>query len=310
MQDVRIRLQKITQARETAHLALLIYYDWDNISLKTNERNLMKLALKHSLIANIIFFVLSGVTFAQNKDCTGDTICELGERGYHVLPPDGWDGTSPLPVLMHFHGWGRQGPVSINHKQIGNATRKAGVLLIAPNGLGKSWDFWRPGSRDTSFANAVLDDVAKRFPIDRKNLMVSGYSWGSSMAWRFACEAGNEVGILLGISGTFYDQTENCKTGPVEVRHVHGLKDTVMDFPFGPQGEKTGPVRLWKRINGCHVEPDEVSTWETSQKYERYQWKTCASGKSVTLDVHGGGHWIAKGWLQQQLTELLSDKAS
>lgn len=270
----------------------------------------MKFALNRSLIASIILFAVSGVTFAQDNKCIGDTICELGERGYHVLPPDGWDGTSALPVLMHFHGWGRQGPVAINHKEVGSATRKAGVLLIAPNGLGKSWDFWRPGSRDTSFAKAVLDDVEKRFPIDRKNLMVSGYSWGSSMAWRFACEAGNEVGILLGISGTFYDQTENCETGPVEVRHVHGLKDTVMDFPFGPQGEKTGPVRLWKRMNGCQAEPDQISNWETSQKYERYHWKTCDSGKSVTLDVHGGGHWIAKGWLEKQLTELLSDKAS
>lgn len=310
MQDVRIRLQNTTQAREGAHLALLISVDWDNIPLKTNERNQMKPAFNRSLIGSIIFFALSSVTFAQNSDCTGDMICKLGERGYHVLPPDGWDGSSPLPVLMHFHGWGRQGPVAINHEQIGNATRKAGVLLVAPNGLGKSWDFWRPGSRDTSFAKAVLDDVAKRYPIERKNLMVSGYSWGSSMAWRFACEAGNEVDILLGISGTFYDQTEHCETGPVEVRHVHGLKDTVMDFPFGPQGEKTGAVRLWKRINGCETEPDDISNWETSQKYERYKWETCSSGKSVTLDVHGGGHWIAKGWLQQQLTELLSDKAS
>lgn len=270
----------------------------------------MKAAIRSGILFSAFLMAFTGLATAQEQDCVGDTICELGERGYHVLPPDGWDGTSTLPVLMHFHGWGRQGPVSINHKHIGSATRNAGVLLIAPNGLGKSWDFWRPGSRDTEFAKAVLDDVAKRFPIDRKNLMISGYSWGSSMAWRFACEAGNEVGVLLGISGTFYDQTETCETGPVEVRHVHGLKDTVMDFPFGPEGEKTGPVRLWKRINGCDRNADQTLSWETTQKYERYQWKTCSSGKSVTLDVHGGGHWIAKGWLEQQLKELLKNESS
>lgn len=270
----------------------------------------MQPTFKLNLLASIFYFILSGVGQAQNNNCTGDTICEIGERGYHALPPDGWDGTSTLPVLIHFHGWGRQGPVAINHKQIGSATSKSGVLLIAPNGLGKSWDFWKAGSRDTIFAKAVLDDVAKRFPIDRKNLMVSGYSWGSSMAWRFACEAGDEVGVLLGISGTFYDQTENCETGAVEVRHVHGLKDTVMDFPYGANGEKTGPVRLWRRINGCNDKADQNANWETEQKFERYQWKTCSSGKSVTLDVHDGGHWIAKGWLEQQLKELLANKAS
>lgn len=270
----------------------------------------MKITVKSSLTSLVFVIGLSGFTFAQNNDCIGDTLCPLGERSYHVLPPDGWDGSSTLPVLIHFHGWGRQGPVSINHKQIGSATRSSGVLLIAPNGLGKSWDFWKPGSRDTDFAKTVLDDVAARFPIDRENLMVSGYSWGSSMAWRFACEAGNEVGILLGISGTFYDQTETCETGPVAVRHVHGLKDTVMDFPFGAKGEKTGPVRLWKRINGCNKAADKITKWETSQQFERFQWITCSSGKSVTLDVHGGGHWIAKGWLKQQLKELLTNDAS
>ncbi len=183
-------------------------------------------------------------------------------------------------------------------------------MLIAPNGLGKSWDFWRPGSRDTGFAKAVLDDVEKRFPIDRSSLMVSGYSWGSSMAWRFACEAGDEVGVLLGISGTLYDQTEECVTGPVEVRHVHGLKDTVMDFPYGPTGEETGPIRLWQRTNICPDNTMVKSNWKTSQAFTRYQWENCVSGKNITLDVHGGGHWIAKGWLEQLLKELLGDKPS
>ncbi len=244
---------------------------------------------------------------AQATECVGNTPCPIGDRSYHVLPPDNWDGVTPLPILVHFHGWGRQGPVPVNHKHIGQETRKRNVLLVAPNGLGKSWDFWRPGSRDTGFTQAVLDDVEKRFPVDRSKLFVSGYSWGSSMAWRFSCEAGNQVTVLLGISGTFYDQSENCETGPVEVRHVHGLKDTVMDFPYGPNGEETGPIRLWQRINGCGITPVEKSNWESSQKYTHYEWTNCTSGKTVQLDVHGGGHWIARGWLAKQLDELLAE---
>ena len=269
---------------------------------------------RHFTIATAAALFLSTYWITQTNEasanCVGNTPCTLGDRSYHVLPPDNWDGKSPLPVLLHFHGWGRQGPVPVNHKSIGGATRKNGVLLIAPNGLGKSWDFWRPGSRDTGFAKAVIDDVEKRFPIDRDQMFISGYSWGSSMAWRFACEAGEDVTILLGISGTFYDQSEECATGPVEIRHVHGLKDTVMDYPYGPNGEETGPVRLWQRINGCKTDADRVSNWETSQKFKRYEWENCGSGKSVTLDVHGGGHWIAKGWLEQQFKEIFSGKSS
>ena len=268
--------------------------------------------LKASILTGLVIFTFLGTTSppinkAQAQDCIGSTPCPVGDRSYHVLPPDKWDGVTPLPILIHFHGWGRQGTVPLNHKHIGQETRKRNVLLIAPNGLGKSWDFWRPGSRDTHFTKTILNDVEKRYPVDRSKLFVSGYSWGSSMAWRFSCEAGDQVAVLLGISGTFYDQSENCDTGPVEVRHVHGLKDTVMDFPFGPNGEETGPVRMWQRINGCRPEPGEVSKWQTSQTYTRYQWHECSSGKTVLLDVHKGGHWIARGWLARQLDELLSD---
>jgi len=272
--------------------------------------------MKSTILSSLTLFAaftFSAPASAQTADqlrCTDNTVCELGDRGYHIRIPEGWDGNSTLPVLLHFHGWGRQGPVPVNHKYIGSATSNAGVLLIAPNGLGKSWDFWKAGSRDTAFTNAVLDDVAKRFPIDRENLMLSGYSWGSSMAWRYACEAGENVKILLGISGTLYNQDEQCTAGPVEVRHVHGLKDTVMDFPFGPNGEETGPVRLWQRENGCTLKAERTSNWETSQKYTRYEWDNCSTGKTIKLDVHGGGHWIAKGWLAEQLKQILSDKSS
>lgn len=278
------------------------------MNLKRKLESHLRGAFTKSLFVLTSMFFLGASAPSADETCIGNTPCQLGDRSYHVLPPDDWDGTSKLPVLVHFHGWGRQGPVPVNHEHIGGATRKAGVLLVAPNGLGKSWDFWRPGSRDTEFAKAILNDVEKKYPIDRSKLYISGYSWGSSMAWRFSCEAGNHVTVLLGISGTLYDQSESCQTGPVEVRHVHGLKDTVMDFPFGPNGEETGPVRLWKRINECDKAPDLERNWSTSQTFKHYAWKDCKTGKNITLDVHPGGHWIAKGWLAKQLQELQQPK--
>ena len=258
-----------------------------------------------AFLAALTFIGIANVSTANASDCTGNTPCPIGDRSYHVLPPDNWDGKSELPALLYFHGWGRQGPVPVNHKHIGAATRNNGVLLIAPNGLGKSWGFWQAGSRDTDFAKAVLNDVSKHYPIDQSRIMVSGYSWGASMAWRFACEAGDQVSTLLSISGTLYDQNETCSTGPVDVRHVHGLKDTVMDFPFGPNGEETGPVWLWLNTNGCGKTPDNTSNWKTEQAFTHFDWGPCKSGKSVTLDIHKGGHWIAKGWLSRQLKDIV-----
>jgi len=241
---------------------------------------------------------------AAQEDCVDQIPCFLGERSYHVKVPDGWDGITPMPVMLHFHGWGRQGTLIVKHGRISGATRTRGVLLLAPNGLGKSWDFWNPGSPDTDFAAAIIEDAASRYPIDRSQIFVSGYSWGSAMAWRYACENGDEVRALLAVSGTL-DQRETCETMPAEVRHTHGLRDTVLDYPFGPGGDELYPVALWRRTFDC-AEPSATDSYSTTEQdhFSRTIWEGCATGK-VVLDQHPRGHFIPRGWFARQLDELL-----
>ncbi|MEP3346859.1 MAG: polyhydroxybutyrate depolymerase [Litoreibacter sp.] len=249
--------------------------------------------------------MLATSTQAQSAaPCEAEVPCQIGDRSYHVLPPDNWDGTTPLPVLLHFHGWGRQGTLIVKHSRIAGATRPRGVLLLAPNGDGRTWDFWNEGSPDTDFAAAVIEDAAKNYPIDRDNIMVSGYSYGSAMAWRYACENGDGVRALLAVSGTI-NQNESCETAPNEVRHVHGTRDTVMDFPFGPGGDTNHPVSLWRERLGCSV-PTGTESYSTTEKdhFERVIWEGCATG-NVVLDVHSRGHFIPKGWFARQLDDLL-----
>lgn len=252
-----------------------------------------------------LLFLLLAVTPAVAQDCHGLDECALGDRGYHVLEPDGWDGETPLPVLLHFHGWKRQGETIVRHDRIASATRKRGVLLVAPDGLNRSWDFWAPGSRDTPFAAAVMDEVSKRYPIDETRVYVSGYSWGSNMAWRYVCENGEGVAALLAISGVL-DQNEECQTQPDQVRQVYGLKDTVLDYPHGPDGDETYPVQLWRDLYGCGA-GEQTATWNVTERdtFTRWEWQDCADGGPVTFDIHAGGHWIPRGWIARQLDELM-----
>ena len=241
----------------------------------------------------------------QADACVDAIPCQLDGRSYHVKVPDDWDGVTPMPVMLHFHGWARQGTLIVKHGRISGATRERGVLLLAPNGLGKTWDFWGPGSHDTEFAAAVIEDAAKRYPIDRSQLFVSGYSYGSAMAWRYACENGTEVRALLAVSGTL-NQGEECDTTPQEVRHVHGLRDTVLDYPFGPDGDELYPTSLWRRELGC-ADPSGTATYSTTDKdhFSRTIWANCETGK-VIFDQHPRGHFIPKGWFAKQLDELLA----
>ena len=254
-----------------------------------------------AVLLSFALLVLPLVASAQ--DCHGDTACDLGERSYHIRLPDDWDGETALPVLLHFHGWGRQGDLIVKHQRISGHTRRRGVLLVAPNGLGRTWDFWRPGGRDVPFARDVLADVARRLPIDPARIYVSGYSYGAAMAWRFACEDGEGVAALLAISGGL-PQTEECAEAPAEVRQVYGFADTVMRFPYGPGGDVTHPVALWRDRFGCGA-GQHPGDWQAVSWLwlDRHVWD-CDGGR-VVLDLHSGGHFIPHGWIGWQLDQLM-----
>lgn len=229
--------------------------------------------------------------------------CSLGGRSYHVQEPDGWDGVTPLPVLLHFHGRWRTGAHSQRSKRVGAAARRRNVLLVTPNGRRKTWKYASANSRDVGFADRVMQDVAQRYPVDQDQIFVSGYSVGAAMAWRYACNRGNDVTALLAVAGTL-DQDETCPEAPAEVRHVHGLDDDVIDFPLGPGGDTTYPVALWREAMGCGVgEPQ--GDWQTKSwlVLMRTGWE-CDAGL-VKLDLHPGGHMIPHGWIGRQLDELL-----
>ena len=247
----------------------------------------------------IILAALLCLSPVSAHSCGDGVSCGLGERSYQAKTPAGWDGTSALPVLLHFHGWGRTGTNVIRNKRIADATDANGVLLLAPDGLGKSWSFWNDNPRDIDFAEAVLADAAARWPIDPARVYISGFSYGSAMAWAMACDSGDRYAGFLGIAGTLSGiGRRECRTGPFSLRQVHGRKDNVMRPPWGNNGD------AWKKalsLAGCGV-----SMAAQVGPYERRTWADCAEGRSVQLDIHKGGHWIPKGWLDAQLRDLLA----
>ena len=256
--------------------------------------------LRFLLIALILMFASPA-----HAACDDGGICQVGERSYRAKLPESWDGVSPLPVLLYFHGWGRQGLNVVRNARIAEAASDAGVLLLAPDGLGKSWDFWDGESRDVPFVGQVLADAASRWPIDRRRVIVSGFSYGAAMAWRLACAEGSAYAGFLPIAGTLWRQESlDCAGGPVRVVQVHGLKDTVMDMPTGPDADHGDAVALWRRVNG--TAPAPVRRYDHA-RYTCRDWEGGAA--PVTLCTHPGGHWIPKDWLAWALPKMLPEGA-
>jgi polyhydroxybutyrate depolymerase len=70
---------------------------------------------------------------------------------------------------LYFHGWQQSAADVMRDQALVDVFSEIGVLLVALNGLGKTWTF--PGSPsqardDVAFSLAVLEDVKRRFPVD------------------------------------------------------------------------------------------------------------------------------------------------
>ena len=183
-----------------------------------------------------------------------------------------------------------------------------GVLLILPDGLDGSWSVTggpRQSRDEYGFVHAVLQDVEKRLPLDKTRLAASGFSLGASMVWDLACYRGNYFVGYLPFSGSFWvPLPPRCPSGPVVMRHVHGVNDHTMPLVGRPiakiyrQGDVMSGFSLWQKTNQCQLLPEHI-TKEAELTCLHYDH--CSSHKALELCLHDGEHemkgeWLGAGW--------------
>lgn len=263
----------------------------------------------HVTVLLFAMVLLPGLGLQQAHACTDP--CEIdGPNGgtYLVLEPEGWDGVSKLPVLVWFHGWQRTGSVVLKNKRVGGVTRQNGVLLVAPNGVSKSWSMpvWSDEPRDDiAFTRNLLADVKKRWPVDEERIWISGFSLGGSMAWYVACEMGSEVSAFFPVSGVFWrPHPETCSDPARHLTHVHGTSDTVMPLDgrkFGGgfnQGNVFQSTSVLRTAQGFNDEPDQQVI---DGDRECDIWKDQNADRSLELCLHPKGHFIPKDWVARSI---------
>ncbi|MBY0613688.1 MAG: polyhydroxybutyrate depolymerase [Beijerinckiaceae bacterium] len=249
--------------------------------------------------------VLTLAPGAGRQDCGSVVRCKVASGEYLVRPPRGWNGRSPLPTLMFFHGYQESAESVMEDRFFRDFADKNGILLVAPHGEGRTWSY--PGSpghyRDEfAFVRAVLDDVTKRYPIETKRLWASGFSQGGSMVWYLACEMGDRFRAFAPVSGAFWlPQPTSCKGGPVDLRHVHGTNDDTVPMTGRAiglryrQGDVLEGFRTLRALDGCPATPDTVAM-EDGLRCE--SWISCSSGKQLKLCLHPGGHAMEASYLE------------
>lgn len=246
------------------------------------------------------------------RACGPDTPCTVDGGEYYARVPDGWDGHSPLSAVLFLHGYSSSAQAILRDVGLGEALSREGVLLILPQGIAdgrgvRSWSLPIAPSRgrdDFAFNGRVVDDAEKRWPIDRKRLIASGFSVGGSMTWYIACRMPGQFAAFAPVAGAFWvPEPEDCAGGPVSLRHVHGLSDETVPMKGRilrggamRQGDVMHGMATWRRIDGCPETPSS-ETKDGLLTCQTWSSRVCSSGRELMLCLHPGDHEVEAQWV-------------
>jgi len=241
------------------------------------------------------------------EGCLAPAPCPVENGDYIVAPPPAWDGHSPLPAILFFHGAFNTARDTFDNSGLPQAAAQAGALLILADGANKNWSF--PGKMsgprdDFKYVNDVLDDAERRFPVDKANILASGFSVGGSMTWSLACLQASRFRAFAAIAGAYWDPLpQSCPAGPVSLRHVHGTADKTVPMKgrslrggLYHQGDVEESLRLVRARDGCVDEPDLLDE-EDGLECRTWSAKHCASHREVKICLHPNDHMLQAQWV-------------
>ena len=218
--------------------------------------------------AQIIRLTLAGLCLAaltapQALACGPDSDCPLGDRSYRIALPEGQDSGPPSGAIIFVHGYRGKAEGVMRNKALTGLASELGVVFVAAQAAGPDWnlpglpsDDVLPGVDELAYFDALLADLARRFGIEPKRIMVTGFSSGGMMVWHLACHRGDAFAGLAPMSGTFWEPIPDaCPVTDFSLIHYHGREDPVVPLHGRPikdarQGDVPEAMDLVVRAGG------------------------------------------------------------
>jgi polyhydroxybutyrate depolymerase len=222
------------------------------------------------------------------------------------------------PLLIMFHGGGGDGPMA----RLGTGgvydqlADRDGFLVVYPYGIAMSWNTCRKAQSnaarrwevdDLGFVEAIIEQSARSYGIDRKRVFATGHSNGGQISYRLMLERPDLVAGVAAVSSNLpAEGNMDCvpKNVPTPVMTINGTADPVALYNGGQRsGGTNGPSRstdatmeYFTKLNGQDGEPDVTRlphvrdndpTW-----VERTAWTQPGKPPVILYTIHGGGHVV------------------
>lgn len=173
---------------------------------------------------------------------------------YAVSVPRGYHG-EPVPLILALHFGGD--PEGAGHAMLQILIQPAlgdlGALIVAPDSVGGGWST----AANEQAVNALLAAVEKRYAIDAKRVIVTGFSMGGRGTWDWADKYPDRFRAAIPIAGT---PPASGASWRLPVFAVHSRDDKVQ--PIGPTERRIAELKT-RGINAQIVVLNGIEHFET-----------------------------------------------
>ncbi len=255
-----------------------------------------------------------GATPAAAPGTTNLTMQSGGlERQYLLTVPEGYDGTTPLPLVFALHALMEPHTLPASLAGFDAMAEDYDFVAVSPAGLTDPQPYWIAApadpNRDLDYINDLLDRLEADLCLDTTKVFSTGLSNGGQLSSLLACQMSDRITAVAPVAGVELSDPGLCGE-PVPVMAFHGDADFVVPYDGGgldaaaiadqnfwhgdiPPGvpEHHGvdsAMANWAELNGCDPEPVEENI---SDEVVRREWQGCEAD-TVLYVVLGGGHTL------------------
>jgi len=219
---------------------------------------------------NFLFVIFLFATIYSNAQQTlNESMLHDGvTREYIVYVPAVYNGSSSVPLLFNFHGYGMSANNQMSYGNMRAVADTAGFILVYPQGTlfwgSPHWNVgsWTLGSTadDIGFTEAMIDTLAANYNIDLNRVYSCGYSNGGYFSFELACQLSAKIAAIGSVGGTMSTETYNsCNPShPTPVVTIHGTDDATVSYSGGKpeNSESLSDVNTyWANYNNTIVSP-------------------------------------------------------
>lgn len=240
----------------------------------------------------LISFLTVSIVFAKAQQTDQSFVMEMK---YLLYLPDGYatDTLQKWPLLIFLHGSGESGTELAKVKVHGlpklvEQGKKFPFIVVSPQAPPqKGWQ--------VEVLKSMLDDLKKKYRVDRDRIYLTGLSMGGYGAWNFSVKYPGELAAIAPVCGGG-DAGEVWKLRYMPVWCFHGAKDDAV-----PPSESQKMIDGLKRYNSnvrftlypdaghnswdTTYNNDSLYTWLLSQK--RFHYKEVPVQKQFLKEYEG-----------------------